>query len=412
MKKRSVMIFVLGIVLLSFSVIAVNTYISREVFEEGENCAVSTTGGPPSAEYQKMFSVNGTDGINSSYCVMNETFNSSKSYIISSYLAFDAESCAEGYGYERFQTIPSKVHKNSSDYVNRTMKLCVKRQSRSNETEMAKVNYRPFSLSACPTGYGLIESFIDKTGKTIYHCGSGCGTNSNVSLNGCNYTSGARSISAGEFVREMLLVNMGVSIANCPASASCKCINGDSWICSSGAVAPTTTCVDSDNSPADGNLINSLQPSVFVKGNVSVILSDGITGYSLFDECGGSDGNYILEKYCKSDGTPDTILSARCLNGCVDGACVDGPIVDIFGCRDEDRGNAFEKFGVCVGNNTNREEDRCVVSDGKLLQFSCGANGTCVGDGTAECPRGTECQNGICVTSAATISTCDKTVTA
>ena len=159
MVKRGMMIFVLGIVLLSASVSAVTKYKADEFFMSGAECV--------SKGYEKVFSLNGTDGKEYFYCLRMAPYSSSESFLVDSYLAFNVELCLSGY---EIREIPFGVYKTAADRTNNitsTATLCRKRQSRSTENEIKNLDYKPFTDGVCT---GIRDSFVDKNGKTIYHC--------------------------------------------------------------------------------------------------------------------------------------------------------------------------------------------------------------------------------------------------
>ncbi len=230
------MIFVLGI-LLAASVIAADTYVSDEGFKTSAEC--------DAVGYEKIFSLKGANGEDYSYCVKKEAFDSSKSFLIDSYLAFGVEICDSGRGYDQEAVLPFSVYKNLEDYNRKrgstSAKLCMKKQSRTAET-ISKIDYQLFGLSACASENNLIESFVDGAGKPIYHCASilnGCAAWGAASVltehPDCKYLiSGSETIGT---IRIRTAVSSGEG-ADCP-EASCTCTAdkkkgaGTGWDCSS-----------------------------------------------------------------------------------------------------------------------------------------------------------------------------------
>ena len=144
---------------------------------------------------------------------------------------------------------------------------------------------------------------------------------------------------------------------NCPGN----CING--------ACVKIQTCSDSDG----GN-------NIFEKGNLVANIISSSTGelerVESTDSCVGSGGvemTNVIETYCIDDGMGGqnfNSVSARCLNGCVDGACIKieptektGPII---------LPTLPEETNQDSGNLTNlAEEDKTAFCSGCLLGNKC-----------------------------------------
>jgi len=155
--KKSLIIFVFGVILLSVAVSAASEYYADEKFGDEEDCE----------GYIKVFSLNGTDGNGYFYCVRMAPYSLSEEFLIDSYLVFDVEECLSGYD---LREIVFDVYKTAADRVankTETVSLCRKRQSRSTEVEIMDIDYTPFSDSACSV---VRDIFIDGSGDVFYHC--------------------------------------------------------------------------------------------------------------------------------------------------------------------------------------------------------------------------------------------------
>jgi len=385
MRTKGWLFFILGVVLVSSYVNA--EYVSDEFFTSRENCVNNG--------YSEVFYFNNSNNDTLYYCLEMKEYSSDEEFLFDSYLVFGVGECKAGYDdFETFMAYQSvEDYEAGSDVM---ITVCKKRETRSSEVEIEAIGYIPFDdeLIDCS---GEIETFVDNTGKTIYHCRTWEPGSVELGEGICKDTDGGDIKSIDEIEEEYGVVLDGDAYGFDPylyspqyglgltfpygeksasevvegenfvevkkdyckdkytlheyyCDASTKQVRGIDLMCPHGGECDNGRCLYPGVARADQQEVEGCYDSDAGENNDSIFgfidfFSNEGSGYRYYDVC-ASDGNGLFEYFCKngsgSGSTMDRFKGEEVLScSCSSGRCVGDAVVGEL-CDDEE--------GCGVGN--------------------------------------------------------------